>query len=110
MTFEDFRRLTTDAAEFDCVEDYIDEIGGSAPAGVSDANLTEILEKCWTYGREHSITALRKTAGISRAEMSRTYGIPVRTLESWEATSNGARSAPGYVIDLLAYAVIDGAR
>lgn len=41
---------------------------------------------------------LRKDMDVSRAEFSRMYKIPIRTLEAWEA---GDREAPDYVIDLL---------
>jgi putative transcriptional regulator len=48
------------------------------------------------------ISEIRKLAGISRAEMCRRYGIPVRTAEDWE---NGKGNAPQYVRDLLERAV-----
>ena len=52
----------------------------------------------------HPITQLREITGMSRAEMSRRYNIPVRTLENWEA---GVAEAPDYTIDLLARAVLE---
>lgn len=48
------------------------------------------------------IGLMREDLGISRADFSRKYGIPVRTLEAWEAEE---REAPDYVIDLLGRAV-----
>jgi transcriptional regulator with XRE-family HTH domain len=48
------------------------------------------------------ITNMRSDLGITRAEFSRRYNIPVRTLEAWES---GDREAPEYVIDLLGRAV-----
>ena len=44
------------------------------------------------------ITEMRNYIGVSRAEFSRRYGIPLRTLESWES---GVRTPPGYVLNLL---------
>lgn len=41
---------------------------------------------------------MRNYIGVSRAEFSRRYNIPLRTLESWEA---GVRIPPEYVLDLL---------
>ena len=41
---------------------------------------------------------MRNYIGVSRAEFSRRYRIPLRTLESWEA---GVRTPPEYVLDLL---------
>lgn len=45
-----------------------------------------------------NITEMRNYIGVSRAEFSRRYNIPLRTLESWEA---GVRIPPEYVLDLL---------
>ena len=41
---------------------------------------------------------IRRMLGVSRAEFSRRYGIPVRTLEEWDA---GRRTPPEYVVNLL---------
>lgn len=41
---------------------------------------------------------IRKILDISRAEFSRRYHIPVRTLEQWDA---GKATPPAYVIELL---------
>ena len=45
-----------------------------------------------------NITEMRNYIGVSRAEFSRRYNIPLRTLESWEA---GVRIPPEYVLALL---------
>ena len=45
---------------------------------------------------------IRGLLGISRAEFSRRYHIPVRTLESWD---KGVNIPPNYVIELLERAV-----
>lgn len=44
------------------------------------------------------IKEMRELLGISRAEFSRRYGVPLRTLEDWES---GKRTPPPYVITLL---------
>jgi len=41
---------------------------------------------------------IRKKTGLSRAEFSRRYGIPLRTLENWDA---GIATPPEYVLTLL---------
>ena len=46
------------------------------------------------------IKALRESIGLSRKEFSEHVGIPVRTLEDWEA---GRRTPPEYVPRLIAY-------
>ncbi len=45
-----------------------------------------------------SIKEAREQAGLSRAEMSRLFEIPVRTLEEWDA---GRRTPPPYVEKLI---------
>lgn len=47
---------------------------------------------------EMTIKEMRELLGISRAEFSRRYDIPIRTLENWES---GTRTPPKYVISLL---------
>lgn len=47
---------------------------------------------------------IRNLLGISRAEFSRRYGIPVRTLESWDW---GDREAPEWVMKLLERVVLE---
>lgn len=49
---------------------------------------------------------IRKILGISRAEFSRRYHIPLRTLEAWDA---GMREPPAYVYELLERAVKEDA-
>ena len=49
-----------------------------------------------------SIKELRESTGMSRKEFSEHTGIPVRTLEDWEA---GRRNPPEYIPRLLAYKI-----
>lgn len=46
------------------------------------------------------IKELRKSIGMSRKEFSEHTGIPVRTLEDWEAAR---RTPPEYIPRLIAY-------
>ena len=46
------------------------------------------------------IRELRESTGLSRKEFSVHTGIPIRTLEDWEA---GRRTPPEYIPRLLAY-------
>lgn len=45
-----------------------------------------------------SIKEIREKSGLSRSAFSRTYNIPIRSLENWES---GVRSCPDYLPDLL---------
>jgi DNA-binding transcriptional regulator YiaG len=51
-----------------------------------------------------NITEMRNYIGVSRAEFSRRYNIPIRTLESWES---GKSKCPDYVRQLLERAVLE---
>ncbi len=46
------------------------------------------------------IRELRENIGLTRKEFSEHIGIPVRTLEDWEA---GRRTPPEYIPRLIAY-------
>lgn len=41
---------------------------------------------------------IRELSGMSRAAFSRKYGIPIRTLEAWDA---GVRTPPEWTMALL---------
>ncbi|MCR5544617.1 MAG: helix-turn-helix domain-containing protein [Eubacterium sp.] len=49
-----------------------------------------------------TIKELRESTGMSRKEFSELTGIPVRTLEDWEA---GRRTPPEYIPRLLVYQI-----
>ena len=49
-----------------------------------------------------TVRDLREILGVSRAEFSRKYRIPPRTLQNWEA---GTRTCPDYLARLLGGAV-----
>lgn len=51
-----------------------------------------------------TINEIRQITGFSRAEFSRRYHIPERTLDDWEKER---RTPPGYVLELLERAVKD---
>ena len=51
-----------------------------------------------------TISEMCERLKVSRAEFSRRYNIPVRTLENWEA---GKSKCPDYVRQLLERAVLE---
>lgn len=55
----------------------------------------ELLEK-----QINKLKKMRENLGMNRTEFSRYIGIPLRTLEEWEA---GRRKMPDYVLCLIAY-------
>ena len=50
--------------------------------------------------RAKIIRELRESIGLTRKEFSEHIGIPVRTLEDWEA---GRRTPPEYIPKLISY-------
>ena len=54
------------------------------------------------FGMESAktIRELRESVGLTRKEFSEHMGIPVRTLEDWEA---GRRTPPEYIPRLISY-------
>lgn len=51
---------------------------------------------------KESIIELRKETGLSRKEFSEHLGIPLRTIEDWEA---GRRTPPEYIPRLIRYQI-----
>ena len=51
-----------------------------------------------------TIVEMREQLNVSRAEFSRRYNIPIRTLENWES---GKSKCPDYVRQLLERAVLE---
>ena len=58
----------------------------------------EIVQQYYNFTVESPIKAARMEAGLSRAEMSRRFEIPIRTLENWEA---GTRVPPVWAEKLI---------
>ncbi len=49
-------------------------------------------------GEQMTAKEIRELTGLSRAAFCRMYGIPLRTMENYEA---GTREAPAWVLSLL---------
>lgn len=97
LTYNDFLRLWSGAQDCANVDEYLADEGGS----VDDWQILPDIYAVATGG----FRALHEVAGTSLRQMGRDYNIPIRSLENW---SSGASEAPGYVIQLLAYAVLCG--
>lgn len=52
-----------------------------------------------------TIKELREASGMSRPHFAEYFGIPYRTLQSWELYGESAqgRKCPAYLIDLMEY-------
>lgn len=72
------------------------------PIGYLQEEAEPYMYKFYGFRKEElttvSISDLRSLIGLSRSEFSRRYGIPIRTMEDWEANR---RTPPEYVVSLL---------
>ena len=67
---------------------------------IGDILLTEQCVEVIIMSIAERITELRESIGENRSEFSKHTGIPVRTIEDWEA---GRRTPPEYIPRLIAY-------
>lgn len=57
------------------------------------------------YTETLGLKKIREKYGYSRAAFSRLSGVPVRTMEDWDA---GRRKMPDYFKSLICYALFEG--
>jgi hypothetical protein len=98
MKFELFKELYDEALEIASLELYVAERGWQDwMEGYTPDEVAELLGRIYRLANN----PLKDTREVSRAEFSRRYGIPVRTLQDWDL---GNRSAPEYVKLLIDFA------
>lgn len=103
MRFKTFMKLYSEVFEYDSMEYYIAERGWEDwmnEVGDEDAIfwLTNIYEAA-----KEDFAVLRQSVDSNRARFARDYGVPLRTLENWEAN---VREIPFYTKVLLTYAIL----
>lgn len=103
VSYEIFLKLLEESKEYDDSEMYIAERAWQEWMNPFEDNpelITKILDIVFHMGK-CDIQDERKLIGISsRAEMSRKYRIPLRTLENWELNEN---NVPSYTMNLILY-------
>ena len=100
MKYELFTRLYGEALEYSDVDLYIAERAWQDWMDDYE-NVGDVLKAI--YQLAHStLKETREKLKISRAEFSRKYNIPVRTLENWDAAKS---EAPSYVKVLIDYTI-----
>ena len=62
--------------------EYTAEVDKNKVVVLDDDN---VIETYYNFSADSEIKKARENLGISRAEMSRVFEIPVRTLEDWES-------------------------
>lgn len=98
MKFSLFKELYSEALEDTTLEFFIAERGWQDwMEEYQPDEVATLLNRIYQLANN----PLKDTREVSRAEFSRRYSIPVRTLEGWDAEE---RTAPTYVKLLLDYA------
>lgn len=104
INLKDFRKHYKDAIETESEELFIAEPGWEDWMDRYDVDtavsILKIIYKLSQAG--HNITKLRTIYGSSRSEFSRTFGIPLRTLENWD---NGICKPNDYPFYMIAHEV-----
>lgn len=97
MKFNLFKQLYTEALEEAGLENYIERGWQDWMDDYSPNMVADLLTRIHTLANN----PLKDTRDVSRAEFARTYDVPIRTLESWDADE---RQAPRYVKMLIDFA------
>lgn len=100
MTYEIFSSYLADAAEIDSEERFINEIGFPPEMDYTSENYARVIHIIYTAAHG---TFKELVAGRNVAAFSRKFGIPYRTISHWISSD---RSAPEYIIRLLAFAMV----
>ena len=115
---EDQDRLILSAKNYENCEEFVREIGWEPWmeefTEVADdeiqserelGNINKVLKEAFEKAHSNIQPAkvIRNRTGLKRKAFCEKYGIPLRTMEDWEA---GKSKAPQYVMDLLERAVI----
>lgn len=102
ISYQDFCRLLTDTEEFDALDAYISECGGSVNADV-DA-VTKLLTIIWELGHDGlSMDGIMQINNATMRDLSREYKIPYRTIQGWKLAE---RNPPEWLLPMIAYAVL----
>lgn len=103
IPYQDFKRLLMDGSEFNNLDAYIAEVGGSVPLDDVTA-VIGLLTDIWELGKGGlTIGKIAAVSETSLRHLAMTYGLPYRTVQDWSA---GARKPPEWQLPLIAYAVL----
>ena len=105
MKYTLFIHLYSEALEYDNVDTYIAERGWQDWMDTFEdpVKISSILTSIYNLANS-TLTDIRTTYGLSRAQFSRLFLIPLRTVESWEAQ---VRQMPTYSKCMLAFAIFN---
>lgn len=102
MNYKLFLSLYSEALGYADVDMYIAERGWQGwMDGYPEEQLGSMLQEIYFLANS-DLKTIREERGYSRAEFSRLFNIPLRSLENWDA---GSRKMPEYVKALICYAL-----
>ena len=102
MNYELYLRLYGEAKSYTDVDMYIAERGFQGwMEPYTETEVGDILRTIFNISGM-AFKELREAIGLSRIQFSRSYNIPIRSLENWDS---GTREAPEYVLALVSYTI-----
>lgn len=101
LNYKIFIMLYGEAFEYENLDFYLYERGWQDwMASFEPDEVVAILNSIYRIARE-SLKDTRERLGYSRAEFSRIYNVPIRTLENWDKLNN----SPEYTEQLIKYSL-----
>ena len=102
MNYQTFKGLYQEALTYTDIDEYVLHHGWEAwMDSYSENEVGPILQRIFQMAH----LSLAETRAMTQAEFSRLFEIPVRTVQDWDA---GRRNPPGYVKQLICYALLEG--
>ena len=108
MKFALFAKLYDEAREYSDLDMYIAERGWqewmdeySSPDSNDASEITSILTRIYELAHM-DLGQLRSEINLSASAFSKLYGIPTRTVQSWEYKE---RRTPDYALRFISYAI-----
>lgn len=100
INYKLFTKLYNEALSYKEVEFFIAERGWQEWMNLfDDEMIAKILKTIYKYS-EFTLKKIRKNLNVSRADFSREYNIPLRTIEDWDAEKS---KIPEYTERLIKY-------
>lgn len=101
MTKQHFHAHRINALGCTDFDQFVSECGGSMPEEYhsDDVDIVSAMRNIWDLAHDFTFRRLHDIHGGSLKDISIEYGIPLRSLEDWNA---GLRTPPEYVLEFLA--------
>lgn len=105
MTKQQFHAQRLNALDCTSLEQYAAECGGSMPEEyfADSVDIASAMRHIWDLAHDFTFRCLKGIHGGSLRSIAQEYGIPLRTVEDWNA---GVSSPPDYVLELIAADVL----